>query len=254
MNRSTRWLLVAAFLMLAGSRLLLGVLANRAQVASVTPSTVPASTGPSPSASGGVVDPDNPWLSADAVAYAVQLRKSIGLRSDGDWVRFVATVPSAVDNVVRYSIPMTAAEVLDAGNLNANRDRILADLAQFGADHVTAWGGYYLDGGLITVMLIDPSGTVERDLRASIPPPLAVKPARWSFETLTDLSLVVAGDSWLQAHNHVLSAGADVEQNAVALEVASTDPTAVARIKSHFNLGDELLVTIGDPNQGPPDG
>jgi hypothetical protein len=201
-----------------------------------------------------IADPNNPWLSANGIGYAVHLRTTIGLRSDEDWVRFVATVPGAVDNVVKYSIPMTDAEVLEVGKLSANRDLVLADLAPFGADHVTAWGGYYLDGDLITVMLIDPSGTVERDLRAAVPPPLAVKPARWSFKTLTDLSLVVSRDSWLQAHYHLHSAGADVQHNAVALEVVSRDPTAIAEINSHFNLGDELLVTIRPPNEGPPNG
>ncbi len=217
-------------------------------------STEPSASTPSEVVPSGVADANSPWLSDDGLAYAVHLRKSIGLRSDEDWVRFVATVPGAVDNVVRYSIPMTNAEVVEVGKLKANRDLILADLAQFGAGHATAWGGYYLDDDLVTVMLIDPTGAVEHDLRAAVPPPLAVKPARWSFETLTNLSLVVARDPWLQSHFHVLSAGADVEQNAVVLEVASTDAAVVAEIETHFNLGDELVVTIGDPGEGPPFG
>jgi hypothetical protein len=254
MNLSKRWLLVAVLFGLGVSGLVFVALSSWLQLAPVTPSTAPGVTDPSPTASVVAEDTDNPWLSANGVAYAIHLRKSIGLRSDEDWVRFVATVPGAVDNVVRYSIPMTDAEVLEVGKLNAIRDLILADLAQFGADHATAWGGYYLDDDLITVMLIDPTGAVERDLRAAVPPPLAIKPARWSFETLTDLSLVVARDPWLQARYHVLSAGADVEQNAVALEIASTDPAAEAEIEMHFDLGDELVVTIGDPSEGPPFG
>ena len=249
-KRTTPRLLVGAIIVLVLGGVVAATLARASLVAPAPPSTEPASTGPSLTATSEAADSNNPWLSADGIAYAVHLRKSIGLRSDEDWVRFVATVPGAVDNVVRYSIPMTNAEVLDVGRLTANRDLILADLEQFRTGHVDAWGGYYLDGDVITVMLIDPSGSVERELRGAVPPPLAVKTARWSFQTLTNLSVLVSDDPWLQAHYHVLSAGADVEHNTVALEVSSTDPTAVTTIASHFHLGDELTVTIDGTGQG----
>jgi hypothetical protein len=75
--------------------------------------------------------------------------------------------------------------------------------------------------------------------------------------TLTRVSVRVSDDPWLQSHDHLLSAGADVEHNTVALEVSGTDPTVPTTIAQHFNLGDQLTVTIdgtGQGNGGEPNG
>lgn len=195
----------------------------------------------------------NKWLSTDGIARAVALRKSLGLRADDAWIRLVATNPSALANVDRYSIPVLDSEVTHV----ADREAILADLEQFRAGHVDAWGGYYLDGNVIVVMLIDPTGALEQELRTTIPSQLFVRQARWSFQELTDLSVRISEDPWLQEHYHLLSAGADVEHNNVALEVSSADSSAPAEIARHFNLGAELTVTIdgtGGGSSNPPRG
>ncbi len=139
----------------------------------------------------------------------------------------------------------------------SDRERLLLALSRFGAGHVDAWGAYYFVGNTVVVMLVDPDGTVEQELRAAVPQPLVVMPARWSFQELTELARQVADDPWLQAHYQVMSAGADVERNTVALEVSSADPAAAADIARHFDLGAQLIVTsdgTGEGNAGPPNG
>lgn len=195
----------------------------------------------------------NPWLSTDGIARAVTFRKSFGLRADDAWIRLVATNPSALANVATYSIPILDSEVVHI----ADRETVLADLERFRMAHIDSWGGYYFAGNLVVVLLIDPTGSVERELRSAVPPPLLVRTARWSFQELTDVSIRISDDPWLQAKYHLLSAGADVEHNTVALEVSSADQAAPAEITRHFNLGDQLTVTIdgaGGGNSGPPGG
>jgi hypothetical protein len=188
--------------------------------------------------------PTNSWQTPDGIARAVSFRKSFGLRSDDSWVRSVASDPRALANVAKFSIPMTDAEVADFQTRLADRSALLADLEQFRSAHVDTWGGYYFDADLLVVSLIDPTGTVEQELRKAVPPPLQVKQARWSRQELDAVALRVSDDPWLQAHHHLLSAGADVEHNAVALEVSSANTNAPAEIARHFNLGGELVVTI----------
>jgi hypothetical protein len=197
-------------------------------------------------------EPANPWLSDAGIERAVALRKSFGLRTDDAWIRSVANNPEALTNVTRYSIPITNDEVAHI----ADRDAVLADLEQFRTSHLQTWGGYYIDGDAIVVLLIDPVGTVRHELSSAVPVPLLVKPARWSLRALNDLATRVADDPWLQTRYHLLSAGADVEHNRVALEVSSTDRTVPATIAAHFGLGDELTVTIDGTGEqsGPPNG
>jgi hypothetical protein len=139
---------------------------------------------------------------------------------------------------------MTDAEVAVFGKRTADREAVLTDLEQFRTKHVDSWGGYYLDGDAIVVLLIDPTGAVEKELRAAVPPPLLVKQARWSLQELNDLAIRVSKDDWFQAHFHLLSGGADVEHNTVAIEVSSADNTVPAEIARHFGLGDELTIQI----------
>jgi hypothetical protein len=186
----------------------------------------------------------NSWLTPDGVARAVAFRKSFGLRSEESWVRFVAGDPEGVANVPKFSIPMTDAEAADFRTRLATRETVLADLEAFRAAHVDAWGGYYLDGDAVVVLLLDATGSVEQELRKSVPPPLIVKSARWSLEELNDLATKIADDQWLHANYHLLSAGADPEHNTVAIEVSSADVAAPAAIAQHFALGAELTIKI----------
>jgi hypothetical protein len=223
-----------------------------AAVASRPGSEEPAATPPA-TAPTVASNPINEWLSADGMARAAALRTSLGLRADDAWIRFVATDPRALANVERYSIPMLDTEVAHVDD----RETLIAALARFGSGHVDVWGGYYFAGNIVVVMLVDPTGSVEQELHAAIPQPLVVMPARWSFQELTDLANRIADDPWLKARYDLLSAGADVERNCVALEVSSADPAAPAAIARHFNLGNQLIVTsdgTGEGNAGPPNG
>ena len=218
--------------------------------APVATSGATASTDTSSSTSG---HPTNPWLSSDGIARAATFRKAFGLRADDAWLRLVAMNPAALANVTTYSIPILDSEVAHI----TDRETVLAALERFRIAHVDSWGGYYFAGHLVVVLLIDPTGAVERGLRSAVPPPLLVRAARWSLQELTDLSIRISDDPWLQANYHLLSAGADVEHNTVTLEVSSADQAAPADIARHFNLGDQLTVTIdgtGGGNGGPPGG
>jgi hypothetical protein len=197
-------------------------------------------------------DSTNPWLSGAQLDRAVALRKSLGLRTDDAWLRFVATSTQAIANAARYSIPITDGEIAAI----TNREAILADLEQFRTSHLETWAGYYFDGDTVVVLLIDPTGVVAQQLRAAVPGPLAVKPARWSLQHLNDLATRIADDPWLQARYQLLSAGADVEHNSVAIEVSTKDQTAPATIAAHYNLGEELVVTIDGtgPQSEAPNG
>jgi hypothetical protein len=205
-------------------------------------STLPKSTSTAmtPTASAST----NPWLTPDGLARAVALRESFGLPSDDRWIRFVASDPQSLANVEKYSIPMTDTEVAEFRARIADRQTVLGHLEQFGNGHTDAWGGYYLDGDEIVVLLIDPTGAVEKELRTAVPAPFLVKQARWPLEELMDLSIRVSYDPWLQAHYHIMSGGADVEHNTVALEVSSADRAVPAKIADHFKVGDKLPVSI----------
>ena len=217
------------------------------------PAATPGATASTDTSNRQPRDPTNSWLSTDGIARAVTFRKSFGLRTDEAWIRLVATDPRAIANATTYSIPILDAEAAHI----ADRETVLMDLERFRMGHVASWGGYFFEGNFVVVMLIDPNGSVESELRGAVPPPLLVRAARWSFQELTDLSIRISDDPWLQARYHVLSAGADVEHNTVALEVSSADQAAPAEITRHFNLGDELTVTIdgtGGGNGGQPGG
>jgi hypothetical protein len=186
----------------------------------------------------------NPWLAPSGVARAQGLRASFGLRYEDSWVRFVATDPQSLANVGKYSIPMTDAEVADLGARLADQQTVLGDLEQFANAHSGAWGGDYLNGDQIVVLLLDPTGAVEKELRTVVPAQFMVKQARNRLAELNDVSTRVSADPWLLSHYHTISAGVDVEHNTVALEVSSADQSVPATIADHFKLGDKLSISI----------
>jgi len=194
----------------------------------------------------------NPWLTTGELERAIALRKSLGLRTDDAWLTSVATNPEAVANATRYSIPITNLEV----GAITDRDAILADLQQFGTAHAAAWGGYYFDGETVVVLLLDPNEDLAKELRAAVPGRLAVERARWSLDDLNALANRIADDPWLQTRYQLLSAGADIEHNRVAIEVSTTDESVPLKIAAHYSLGDELVVTIDGtgPGSEPPNG
>ena len=191
--------------------------------------TLPKSTSPAitPTASAST----NPWLTPDGLARAVALRESFGLPSGDSWIWFVASDPRSLANVEKYSIPITAAEVEEFRARIADGQTVLDHLAQFGNGHTDAWGGYYLDADEIVVLLIDPTGAVEKDLRTAVPALFLVKQARWPLEELTDLSIPVSDDPWLLANYHIMSAGT-IQHALVASDVHAVYDALILRRRS----------------------
>jgi hypothetical protein len=188
----------------------------------------------------------NFWLTDAGIKQATAFRGTSRLPAAEAWVRQVAANPVALANVPQYGVPLTTAEI----ELITSRAKSLTDVRRvmdrFAAEHPDAWAGDYVDGGVLTAVLVDPTGSLRDELLGAIATnaPFSVKTARWTLAELTTLKERVLHDFWLSSRYHLLDLGVNVEANLVELQVSSADESAPARILEHFGAGDQLKVTI----------
>jgi Carboxypeptidase regulatory-like domain len=204
----------------------------------------PFSGSASPTASTEVAS--NWWLSPAGIIRAVEFREQARLPASTAWVQVVARDPRALANLPKYGVPLTANEIslLDARANSIAAIRSVID--KFAAEHPEAWAGDFTQNGQLVAMVVDPSGDLINSLNSQVAPnaPLLVKPARWTLRALDALKKRVLSDFWLSAHYHVVDLGVSVGRNLVELQVSSADLSVPGKIGAHFDVGEQLAVTI----------
>jgi hypothetical protein len=114
---------------------------------------------------------------AYAVSYsdAVQFRLSFGLRSDRDWITYVAQQPNASDAL--YGVELLPSEVAELDRREMIFDRI-PDLRQYEAKTGDSFAGMYLDqagGGRLIVRYTGDYSTRAETIRALVPDDIDVE-------------------------------------------------------------------------------
>lgn len=113
-----------------------------------------------------------------------------------------------------------------------------AIVADYGALHPDAYAGVFVDGDVLTVLIVGDVVPHEAALRARLPAgtKVAFRPARWTEAELNRLQAAISSDiAWFPANGAAfVSSGVFTMDNIVVVEISSADPAAPAKVMDHF--------------------
>lgn len=218
--------------------------ASVAPVATPTPgATMPVSPPPEPS-----VEPLPPDLDP-ALADAIRLRRSYGMRYDLAYVRMVAEDPRATN--WEYAVPVYPEEFEDTQRRYEESRAATPIVQSYAGLHADEFGGLYIDegthAGVVSLWTDDLAvhAAAIRDLAAP-GTRLAFGQVRYPHAELRRLQDVVTAEwdaDWVAAiPARFQGVGVSLRHNAVVVEVSSANPDAEATIAAHFDAGDRVIV------------
>ncbi|CAN5660415.1 hypothetical protein BH23CHL6_BH23CHL6_07670 [soil metagenome] len=191
-----------------------------------------------------------PATVAPEIVEAIEMRRSLGLRSDLPWVLQIAQSGDAVMSELGFLV--TPGEQAELERRFQSQDSA-EQLNAYGAANSDQFGGLYIDqaAGGVFVMLFTTDHERHADALASLVPPdvrVEIRPARYSEAELMDL-LEGLDFNALRAQGYEMnSAGIDTINNVVRLEAKSNTPNAKALLEARF---DGRLVADIFPLPGP---
>jgi hypothetical protein len=199
-----------------------------------------ASAGPSPSA-------DESPQSDAAVQHAIELRRSLGLRSDLAWVKAVAADPRATSTLL--AIPLLPDEEAVVNAQSSDAEAVIAVVNDYVAGHGDEFGGVYIDnaaGARVVALWTAHLEEHEAAIRARLTPGarFAVRLVTYTERYLRGLQdRVVADRDWMASIPAVLqTAGVDVIRNVTTVSVSSANPKAPDLVEAHYGFGTALEV------------
>jgi hypothetical protein len=215
-----------------------------------SPPTPAAPTAPSATVAVVVPVPASPEPAPDdpSLRHAVELRRSLGLRSDLAWVEAVAADPRATTTYLE--IPLLPAEEADVRTRYADADTDAAAVNEYAAGHADEFGGVYIDmesGAGVVSLWTGHLEDHEAAIRARLAPGarVAFRQVEYSERHLRALQDQVTADrawmAWIPAV--MLSSYVDTIRNVTVMSVSSANPRAVVLIESHYGFGNALEVT-----------
>jgi hypothetical protein len=195
--------------------------------------TTPATAEPVPS------DPE--------LRHTVELRRSLGLRSDLAYIEAVARDPRATTTLL--DIPLLPEEEADVTARYEDADTVAAVVNEYAAAHPDEFGGVYIDmesGAGVVTLWTGHLADHEAAIRARLAPGsrAAFRNVQYSERYLRALQdQIVADREWMASIPAAMqSAYVDTIRNVAVLSVSSANPRAVELIEAHLHLGDALEV------------
>ncbi len=205
----------------------------------------PSSFVPAPSPTLAI---EEPLPSDPAIRHAVELRRSLGLRSDVGYVQSVAADPRA--QTAWLDIPLLPEEEAELAASEAEFETIASAVNEYAGSHRDEFGGVYIDretnAGVVSLWTghLDEH---EAGIRARLAPGARAvfRKVTYSEEYLRSLQdRIVADRDWLASIPAVFeTAGVDVIRNVTVMSVSSINPAAVQLIEAHYGLGPALEAT-----------
>ncbi|MHB8892650.1 MAG: hypothetical protein ACYC65_11470 [Candidatus Limnocylindrales bacterium] len=198
-----------------------------------------------------------PEVEADQLAHWRDFRASFGLRDDVLYVRSVAADPSASDGQALYGVPLLPSEVVDLQQRQAESNRVVPVVTDYGERYPDQWAGAWIDQlreGLIVAQFTGDLAGHETALRAltGADARLEVRLARWSLYELTAFADRVRSQpaTWMRSIAAVrTSLGPDIERNRIELGVSSANPDAATLVVRGYGSPEWLHVSSDGTGQ-----
>ncbi|MGZ8514293.1 MAG: hypothetical protein ACXW4H_04225 [Candidatus Limnocylindrales bacterium] len=174
--------------------------------------------------------------------HTIDLRRSLGLRSDLAWIEAVAADPRATTTLL--FIPLLPEEEAEVVAADASDHAVAAVVNEYANLHLDEFAGMYIDresnAGVVSLWtghLAEHEAAIRARLapgaRASF---LQVEYSEAYLRSVQDR--VVADIDWMRSIPAVMqSAYVDTIRDVTVLSVSSANPRAVELIQSHFGLG-----------------
>ncbi|MBI3748274.1 MAG: hypothetical protein HY262_05460 [Chloroflexi bacterium] len=179
--------------------------------------------------------------------HAIELRRSLGLRSDLAWVEAVAADPRATSTLL--AIPLLPDEAAAVNAQSNDAEAVIAVVNDYVASHVDEFGGVYIDhasGAGVVALWTAHLEEHETAIRARLKPGarFAVRLVAYTERYLRGLQdRVVADRDWMASIPAVFeSAGVDVIRNVTMVSVSSANPNAPDLVEAHYGFGNALEV------------
>ena len=222
-------------------------------IACASPVTPTPSESPSRSVPQGTLAPSA--VIARELIEARRFRENYGLRADDDWIRQVAADPSSAAGKVKYSVPLTPAEVADLDQRALAVDAIKQLVVDYGAAHPADFGGAWIDqpgGGILVAQFSAHVDEHRAALLSRVRPgaPLEVRAVSRSLAYLKAQAERLRGqDAWFRSIPAVLTSyGVDEPANQVFVRISSVNADATRLIEQHF--GWQGAVTVESDGTG----
>ena len=210
---------------------------------------VVAACSPAPAAS-----PSSPTETPEPVpseiAYAIHQREVFGLRSDREWVEQVAADPRATTFTLDF--PMLPEEDAEFTRRQVDFGTVAAAVKAYAQTVPEAYGGVYIDQPrhvVVALWTATPEMHRVRVLeRLAGWAPLEVRQVRHTEQELDDLVDRIGSDwDWMKGAGALpLSAGTEIIDNLVSLQVSSANPAIGAQILLHYGVGPDILRVDSD--------
>ena len=210
---------------------------------------VMAACSPAPAAS-----PSSPTEAPEPVpseiAYAMHQREVFGLRSDREWVEQVAAAPRATTFTLDF--PMLPEEDAEFTRRQVDFGTVAAAVKAYAQTVPEAFGGVYIDQPRhVVVALWTATPEVHRIRileRLGGWAPLEARQVRHTEQELNDLVDRIGSDwDWMKGAGALpLSAGTEIIDNLVSLQVSSANPAIGAQILLHYGVGPDILRVDSD--------
>ena len=210
---------------------------------------VVAASSPAP-----VASPSSPTEATEPVpfeiAYAMHQREVFGLRSDRAWVEQVAADPRATTFTLDF--PMLPEEDAEFTRRQVDFGTVAAAVKAYAQTVPEAFGGVYIDQPRhVVVALWTATPEVPRIrilARLGGWAPLEARQVRHTEQELDDLVDRIGSDwDWMKGAGALpLSAGTEIIDNLVSLQVSSANPAIGAQILLHYGVGPDILRVDSD--------
>lgn len=200
-----------------------------------------------PSMPGSTLPVPRPFEIADAI----ELRESLGLRADEEYVIAVANDPSATSDLL--GIPLLPHEAREIARRNAMVNEAAEVFQEYGRTHADEYAGMYIDqraGGAVVVLFTADVDEHQRGLEALVSDHVDVR-TRLVRYTQAELLEVMEAIPWEELREdgiEILSVSLDTRENEVDVEAKSDDPTAEATLEA---LYPGMVEAVVHPFPGP---
>ena len=201
-----------------------------------------------------VASPSSPTEAPEPVpseiVYAIHQREVFGLRSDREWVEHVAADPRATTFTLDF--PMLPEEDAEFTRRQVDFGTVAAAVKAYAQTVPEAFGGVYIDQPrhvVVALWTATPEMHRVRVLeRLGGWAPLEVRQVRHTEQELDDLVDRIGSDwDWMKGAGALpLSAGTEIIDNLVSLQVSSANPAIGAQILLHYGVGPDILRVDSD--------
>lgn len=179
---------------------------------------------------------------SDQMAAWAEFRRTVGLRDDQAWMRYVASHPDAL---TEFPAPLMPFEVADLGRDAATTRQVIGIIRTYGVAFPAEWAGAFVEDGRAVAAFTGNVDAHRATLEAMVggSSVIDVREARYSLAELSDFASDVSTDvDWFETQGaRLYAADVDESENAVRVRYLASGREVETSILERYRNADWLL-------------